>query len=340
MSIDPEKSHAPIPLFDPQAGSVILSPEAEGPGYWVGAPAVVRDDQRDSLLLCYRRRRPRGHESDRGYNALIAESTDGETFATIWGVTKEELETTSIEKCCVLRGHDGVYRYYLSYVDPADERWRTDVVEAASPERFDIRTRRPVFTAASASESHDAPVEGVKDPNVYRIGGLYYMLLSFAEGRPADESDAKHLHATSDVYSTGLLTAATAIATSTDGVHFEWRGKCLDAGTKGSWDQYQVRIGSILRRDSLWIGYYDGSASADENYEERVGIAQSFDLRSWERVTASKPALTVPHATGSVRYVDVLTIGRDLHFYFEVVKPDGSHELRRSIVSTSIVSTR
>ena len=48
-------------LFDPEAGELVLTPEAPGAGYWVGAPSVLRDGA--DVILTYRRRRPRGMAS-------------------------------------------------------------------------------------------------------------------------------------------------------------------------------------------------------------------------------------------------------------------------------------
>lgn len=320
------------PLFDPRAGQTVLAPEANGAGYWVGAPTVVFDESL-GFLLCYRRRRPRGVDPDRGYTAVIARSKDGFEFQDIWQITKGELDSTSIEKCSILRGRDGVYRYYMSYVDPADQRWRTDVIEARSPDAFDVAARREVFTAASASRAHDAPVEGVKDPVIYLVGGIYYLFLSIAAGTPPGAGDRTVLHATADVFNTGLLTAPSALATSTDGVHFRWRGECLRVGEPGSWHAYQARLNSVLRHDGLWYGFYDGAPSHEENYEEKCGLAQSFDLQTWEKITDSGPLVTVPWSTGSVRYTEALRVGPEIRYYYEMVREDGAHELRCAVAA-------
>ncbi|MCZ6792972.1 MAG: hypothetical protein O7J95_05090 [Planctomycetota bacterium] len=319
---------ADLPLFDPEAGRVVLEPESAGAGYWVGAPAISHDEERDTFLLAYRRRRPRGVGSDRGHVTAIAESRDGFDFEDIWSLEKEALDSTSIERCCVLRCPDGVYRHYLSYVDPADLRWRTDVLEAESPAGFELSRRREVFTAATASRHHGGPVEGVKDPKVFLVDGVYHMLLSIAEGAPEDPGAFRNLHATADVYNTGLLRATTALATSVDGVEFEWQGRCLDTGSAGSWDGYQSRLGTVIRRGDRWYGLYDGSASHRENYEEKCGVARSSDLRSWEKLTDESPLLTSPEGNGSLRYVDALTVGEEILYYYEMAREDGSHELR------------
>ncbi len=317
-----------LPIFDPFDGEIILSPEKEGQGYWVGAPAVTWDTERNSFLMGYRRRRPREHVPDRGYTSVVAESSDGVNFKTLWSMEKAELDTTSIEKCCMLRCADGVYRYYLSYVDPADQRWRIDMVECDSPEKIDISTRREIFTAESASAAQDSPVEGVKDPMVYWIDGTYYMFISYAEGAPRDRENSSLMHETSDVFNTGLLTSTSALATSSDGRSFQWQGNCLPVGDESRWDCYAARLGAVVRGKNAWYGYYDGSASHLDNYEEKTGFAASEDLYNWTKLTPSAPAITVPHASGSVRYACAVERGEELFVYYEMAQPNESHDLR------------
>lgn len=328
MSENSETGLQDLPIFDPFDGETILSPEAEGQGYWVGAPAVTWDTERNSFLLCYRRRRPREHVPDRGYITVVAESSDGEKFETLWSMNKEELDTTSIEKCCLLRCEDGIYRYYLSYVDPVDQRWRIDLVECDSPEKIDLGSRREIFTSVSASAAQSAPIEGVKDPMVYWIDGTYYMFISCAEGAPQDKEDSPRMHETSDVFNTGLLHSTSALATSSDGRTFQWQGNCLDVGGENSWDSYAARLGAIVRGRNAWYGYYDGSASHLDNYEEKTGFAASEDLYNWTKLTPSAPAITVPYASGSVRYACAIEREDTLFVYYEMTLPDKSHEMR------------
>ena len=53
------------------------------------------------------------------------------------------------------------------------------------------------------------------------------------------------------------------------------------------------------------------------------------------RTIESGPIVAVPWQTGSVRYTDALRVGDSIHYYYEVVRPDGSHELRVSVVKSS-----
>jgi beta-xylosidase len=76
------------------------------------------------------------------------------------------------------------------------------------------------------------------------------------------------------------------------------------------------------------VGFYDGSASHAENYEERCGIAVSSDLFSWRRISTEKPWLVSQHGSGSVRYADAMIHEGEWWIYYEMTRPDGAHELR------------
>jgi hypothetical protein len=80
------------------------------------------------------------------------------------------------------------------------------------------------------------------------------------------------------------------------------------------------------------VGFYDGSASRDENYEERLGVATSADGRPLQRTSTDGPWLTGPGRSGSIRYVDAIVRGGAWWIYHEVTRPDGAHELRLSRV--------
>ncbi len=306
-----------LPAFVPEDGVVIREPEGSGSGYWVGAPTVYRDAADGHYYMAYRIRRPR---PDRGVENRIAVSDDGVVFDDIYTLHKDALDSESVERCCVYRTDDGQFHYVISYVDPADRKWRTDVISAADPSSFDPSTARPVLSA------YDIGGEGVKDPNVYRIGGQYVMLLSYAP-RPVRSTVGGDMHGTGDVYNTGITKSHSGLATSGDGYDWTWEGDILSPPDEG-WDQYAARLGTIAWTPPVFSGLYDGSHDVSENYEERCGLATSADLRTWSRVSTAGPWVTSPHGTGSVRYVDVLPDGADWLYYYEMVKADGSHNLR------------
>jgi len=320
----PGKELGRVPLFDPADGRTVVPPLSEGRGWWAGACSVFYDEGSGKFYLYYRLRKPR--ELGRGVECRIAESTDGVSFREVWRATKEELDTPSMERASIFKCHDGIWRLYISFVDPEDSRWRVDLMEADTPEGFSPAERRKVFTAS------DIGAEGVKDPWVVRIGGLYYMLLSYAPTpKAASPEERARMHATADVYATGVTKSHSGLAVSTDGVNFRWFGDVLSPSEDG-WDAYAARLSCLLWVPPVFVGFYDGSRTVDENYEERTGIATSWDLKSFHRASTDGPVLTSPYASGSLRYMDALAFEDRIYFYYEFARPDGSHELRVSIV--------
>jgi len=315
----PERRHYGCPLtFDPAGGQTIIPPEGVGPGHWAGAPSVLYDADSSRFYLYYRVRKPR---PVRGGECYIAESDDGMTFRTIWAAKKQDFGSSSVERFCLTKALDGTWFLYASYVDPSDDRWCIDVIEAESPAAFDPACRRPVLRAA------DTCTEGVKDPWVMVVNGLYYMLVSYAEAVPVPEERRTEMHATADIYNTGLTLSCTGLATSGDGRSFTWEGDVLRP-RPGAWDAYAARLGCLVPTENGWVGYYDGAATVDENYEERTGLVQSWDLRTFYRLSQAGPAVVSPHGSGGLRYVDAIVFDEEILFYYEYCRADGSHELR------------
>lgn len=319
MPEDDPRRWAPWCTFDPERGTVIREPPGKGPGYWAGAPGVTFHQTLGQFYMVYRLRRPRGVHPDRGAEIRIAHSRDGIIFDDIWSATKDELGTSSIERCALVRLPEGKWRLYASYVDPADGRWTIGLVEADAPDTFDLATARPVLTAAQIA------TEGVKDPFIFYVAGLYHMVVSHATVSTA--ASPEELHGTHDAYNTGLILSASGMATSNDGVAWRWEGEILRPN-RGAWDGYASRIGTLWYRAPVWLALYDGSADVSENYEERCGLAYSFDLRSFHRVTLTGPLFQSPRLKGALRYFDVLALPDVTYFYYEMARPDGSHELR------------
>lgn len=317
------KRYSALPLFDPREGVTIIAPPAAGSGHWAGAPSAIYDPETARFYLYYRVRRPR---PIRGGECHIAASEDGRTFHTIWSATREAFGSDSVERCCLTKALDGRWLLYASYVDPADGRWRIDLMEADEPSAFEPVSRRPVLTAA------DIAAEGVKDPWVMVVNGLYIMLVSYAMRLPVPLEERGRMHATADIYNTGLTLSSTGLAISGDGRHYEWQGDVL-APRPGQWDAYAARLGCLLPTDQGWLGFYDGGAAVEENYEERTGIVQSWDLRHFHRLSVEGPSLVSPHGSGSLRYLDAVVLDDAILYYYEYARPDGSHELRMNRVA-------
>ncbi|MFQ6066424.1 MAG: hypothetical protein ACE5K3_03990 [bacterium] len=310
-------------LFDPVEGSTIFLPENLGKGWWVGALSAFYDREREKLYLYYRIRKPRG--LGRGLECRISESKDGIKFTDVWVGKKEELGSPSIERASLIKSYKGDYLLYISYVDPIDNRWRIDVLHAKSPEDFDLSQRHPVFTAKNTS------TQAVKDPVVYSFSGLYYMFLSYAPTpQGVNETGLKDMHATADVFNTGKVISCSALAVSSDGEQFAWLGDVLTPGQV--WDRDTARVSSILYTPPLFTMFYDGKAGVEGNYEEKTGMAISFDFMHWQKVSIHEPILTSPHSSHSLRYMDIVPFEDRIYFYYEYAREDGSHELRLSVV--------
>ncbi|HLJ56399.1 MAG TPA: hypothetical protein VKT77_15275 [Chthonomonadaceae bacterium] len=327
------KAFGAAPVFAPREGTLVRAPLGAGPGWWAGAPCATFDAATNTFYLVYRLRQPR--ELGRGVECRIAASDNGIAFTDIWALPKTSLSALSIERTCLTRGLDGRWRLYVSHVDPGDHRWRISMLEGDEPDRLDVGSASTLLTA------DDVGGEGVKDPNVFLFGQAYYMLASYATKEPAPSPDAEaRKHASGDIYNTGLTLSRTGAAISGDGRSFQWIGDvspiCHGDGGAGAaprWDDYCRRIGALAPMDTGgYLAFYDGSASVEENYEEKTGLAVTFDLRTYYSLSSGAPTLVSPDGSGSLRYVDVLTVGHELFYYYEIARPDGSHDLRVSVV--------
>src|SRR5450755_101027 len=314
-SVEAAIARGSFPLFDPQAGETVLAPDTPGAGCWVGAPSVVYDALSRRVLMSYRRRRPRdGSVDERGYVGIVAQSTDGgRSFTELWHVTKQQIGTSSLERFCLRRSPAGDWLLYTSWEDPpSSDHWRIDLLRAPEPERFDISTAQPVIAPA------DVGVAAVKDPYVISHGTqmLMYVSTFLRQHGPAP----------------------TSLASSRNSLRYNWRGEALAVGSSGGWDAYQARLGCVVPLGGGFVGYYDGASSEAADTEECCGIACSLDLTSWLRISVQAPALVSPHATGSLRYVDVVNIAGSWWAYYEYSRADGSHELRRNEVQAGNLS--
>ena len=213
----------------------------------------------------------------------------------------------------------------MSSVDPADNHWCIDVMEASHPEGFKVNERKRVLTSSSIQ------CEGVKDPYVVVAGEKYYMMVSYAPTpKKASAELRKKMHLTADVYNTGTTKSHTGLALSNDGINFKWWGDVLSPG-KG-WVAFASRISCVLCLPPVFIAFYYGSCTVKENYEEKTGLAISFDMMHYQKITNEESLLTSPHASGSLRYMDCIIVDGEVYYYYEYAREDGSHEVRMNKV--------
>ena len=300
-------------------GTIVREPVGDEQGYWAGAPGWVWDQTDKAAYICYRIRRPRGVEPDRGGESRIARTTDFESFEDIWSVHKDAYNSASIEKSTLKRGKDGQFRYFTSYVSPENGRWCTTINKAPNIKELDPNNTQRLFTAT------DLGLEGVKDPWILEEDGKYSLFLSVA----IDTSTTKDSsHDTLDIFNTGECVSATALATSTDLDNWDWQGVILKPEGDTAWDKYCRRINSVLPLNGKYYAFYDGSEGHHQNYEERTGMAVSTDLKDWTILSPEEPCITSPYTTGSLRYIDAQHHGKDILFMYELTRANGAHEMR------------
>lgn len=285
------------------SGAVIAIPApGAGPGFWAGGPSAVAAD--GGIYLAYRLRRPLG--SGRGYANAVAFSRDGVRFTEIARIGKEAMDTESLERPALVRLPDGRWRIYLSCATTGTKHWRVEAVDAAHPSEFDPRAREVVLPG-------DAKKRAVKDPVIIRDGGRWHMLATIHPLLDPDQTDQM----------------STEYATSADGIDWTWQGTAL-AGRPGEWDARGVRAAAIRSGGEGFAVFYDGRASAAENYEERTGVAAGTELSALAATSApgAGPAAFSAHGGGGLRYTDIVDLpDGSYRLYYELTQPDGSHAL-------------
>ena len=293
-----------LPRLD--GSEVVITPPGTGPGYWAGGPSAVL--AQDGIYLAYRLRRPVG--SGRGYAVAVARSADGVRFATVATIRRESMHAESLERPCLVRTPAGRWRLYLSCATPGTKHWRVELLEAGDPSRLDVHERLVVLPGDAKT--------GVKDPVIRHRGGGWHL---WASCHPlADPGEADQM--------------ATEYATSTDGLDWIWHGTAL-SGRSGLWDARGTRISAVCYADdapgAMIAAFYDGRASAVENFEERTGIATGTEPAALAAVGTAAAAES-PYAGRGLRYLEVLPLGGGRHrLYYEMTRSDGAHELRTEL---------
>jgi hypothetical protein len=297
--VDASAPRPPEPDAFWSQAAVVLAPDDPRPGAWVGGPSALLVE--GTWWLAYRVRRPVGE--GRGYANVVARSDDGVAFTAVLEVTKEAFGAASLERPALVRTPEGRWRLYVSCATPGSGHWRVDLLEADTVEGLGSAAARTVLPGSDTS--------AVKDPVIRHDGRQWHL---WASVHPLDDPDA-----------TDRMT--TEHATSLDGVTWTWQGTAL-AGRPGGWDARGVRFATVVLDGPRTWALYDGRATAEENFEERTGLA-TVDADGRFRAADDGPLLQSPHAPHGLRYADVVAVpGGDARWFYEATRADGAHELR------------
>jgi hypothetical protein len=248
--------------------------------------------------LAYRVRSAAG----RGGALVLARSIDGGiTFTEIGRWSKERFGAESLERPALVH-HGDSWSLYVSCATPGTKHWRIDLLRADTLDG--LLTVRP----STPFPGDDALA--VKDPVIRVVDGRWFGWICC---HPLTEPGAED-----------RMTSRLAI--SADGIDWVWRDEVL-TGRPGRWDARGARITAVFDDAPAFARrtvYYDGRASAAENFHERTGIAGA------EQEDVLAPT---GEPVADVRYLDLLPLpGGGVRLYYEAPLPDGSHELRTEFV--------
>jgi hypothetical protein len=275
----------------PGMGRAVVAVPAPGagPGYWAGASTAALEKD-GSLVIGYRVRN--GHDGID--QTVIARSADGETLTTVATLDQSRFGAQWMERPALVRTEQGRWRLYVCCGTPASKRWWIEVLEADDPAGLATADARPAFPGDDRT--------AVKDPIVRLVDGRWHAWICC---HPLDVPGAEDR-------------MSSAYATSDDGLDWEWHGTVL-TGRAGRWDARGARLTSVLPDGRA---AFDGRATAEENWFERTGLAESPGR--WGTFTQLEDSPVV-----DVRYLDVLPLpGGGFRIWYEARLPDESHELR------------
>ena len=278
-------------------GEVVVPPPGDGAGHWAGGPSVVAED--GLVWLAYRLRRP--EDSGRGFANIVAISDDGVRFRTIATLVSVQLAAASLERPALVRRPDGGWRMYVSCATPDSKHWWVEALDADIPMELPVGRRTTVLAGDAAT--------AWKDPVVHRDGDLWSMWVC---RHPLDGGDDE-----ADRMSTWY-------ATSADGLAWSAPVPALVPEAEG-WDRRGRRLTAVMPGAS-WTAFYDGRASADENFSERTAGAIGAGPASFEPATGPTPP------GRALRYLTVAEVRAGHRLYWEAERDDGAHELRTLLV--------
>ena len=262
-----------------------------GTGNWIGAATALIHD--GYILLAYRDRHP--VDQGRGNKAYVCRSPldDGITFDMLCAIDKNDMDAESLERPALDVTPEGDWDLYLSCATFNSKHWRIERLRARRPEDFSPGTRETVFPGSAEF--------GIKDPVLVRGQDLRI----WATLHPLTEGDDN----------ADKMTSVDACS-----------GKTVMRPDPGTWYSRGTRITAILGGHA----YFDGRASAAQNFEERTGLAR------WNGSSYIPEAgpVSSPFGGGALRYVSAIRLPNgNVRMYYESATQYGSHELRTELIT-------
>jgi len=150
---------------------MVLQPESNGKGSWVGAPAAYFDHDTGLWLLMVRYR----NEPKRGYKSVLYETKDGVTLKERSVYTAEELNVRSIERGAITRENNN-WKLFLSWEEIDNGCWHIATAESNKIEDISYED----FTVSC--DSKKAWFQWCKDPTLFK-GHMFIHTLSKDEGK-------------------------------------------------------------------------------------------------------------------------------------------------------------
>lgn len=277
---------------------VAVTPPGEGTGYWAGGPSAVWQD--GTFYLAYRLRRP--VTEGRGYANVVGRSCDGVHYETVATVTSEQFGAASLERPALVPLDGGGWRLYVSCSTRDSKHWWVEAIESPDLASLPEGRRTVVLPGDADTAWKDIVVRSY--PDGWQMWACRHPL--DGGGDQADRMTSVYL-------------------TSADGVAWTPVGTAL-APTPDTWDARGVRITSVFEDGASLCAFYDGRASAAENWFERTGLARGNS-------PASFAAIAGPTTAGhTLRYVSLAETTDGTRLYWEASRPDGANELRTAYV--------
>ena len=298
--------------------TVVLEPDRNEPEWWAGAPSVVKTDE-GPFYLAARMREADSPRGKRGYEIRILRSADGRRFETINQLRREDAGVPGFERPALVRD-PGTRKFKLYGCAGLEHGWAIlKFDDAKDPAEFDARTARPVLQVPPEQEAF-ARVTGYKDPFVFWNGGAWHM---FVIGADYVERPYHFI--------------------SGDGEH--WRpaaaGPILEST---GWHNFFTRPACIIPMIVGYLFIYEGSDIRwrDPVYNIATGLAYSPDLETFIDLTPHEPLLksTTPGDYHTWRYSHWLSVGDQVHVYFEAARPNNSNEVRLAVFPASFARSK